>query len=74
VRKLNGRAVEPYRKQILGLPETIRRAHDEVRQLMRDGVGSIVVELGNDARAIAVRTRDWNSNPVSRQTPRLWTW
>jgi DNA invertase Pin-like site-specific DNA recombinase len=47
--KLVGPAVETYRQRIVNLPETITRAPDVARKVIRDGVGPIVVEPRKDA-------------------------
>lgn len=42
--ELVGPAVETYRQRIAKLPETIKRAPDVARKVIRNGVGPIVVE------------------------------
>lgn len=44
VLRLIGPAVEAYRRRVTNLPETIRKAPDVARKVIRDGVGPIVVE------------------------------
>jgi site-specific DNA recombinase len=49
VLRMVGPAVEAYRARVLNLPDTMRRAPDVARKIIKDGVGPIIVSPTQDA-------------------------